>query len=108
MARGYELLENYESNYCVCDKCLEKLTTYTLKWNGKKFKCILNDNRKVVLTSPTSQPIIFHYRDIRCIEMRRWMKIVLVMKDREIVLSGFRRKSAFYKLKSYFSRQLLF
>ena len=104
---GYSRLYELESNH-ICEECLIKLTSYSIKWNNKTFKCIPNNCRAVTLYSKTSPPINFNYSDIKRIEMRPWMKTVLVLADSEIILSGFRRKSIFKVIKDCFTRQLLY
>jgi hypothetical protein len=103
---NYRRLNEVE-NIHICEECLTKLPVYSIKWNNKKFKCITNDGRGVTLYSNTSAPVTFYYRDIKRVELRRWMKTVLVLSEREIVLSGYRRKSIFNSLKQYFKRQML-
>ena len=107
MTNQYQPINNYES--CdYCDKCLCKYKKYNLKWNNKSFKCVLNDNRSIVLYGKHSQPVRFNYRNIKRIEMRKWMKIVLIMDhDQEIVFKGWRRKSVFNALKNYFTLQMI-
>lgn len=103
---GYSRLYEVENNH-ICEQCLTKLPAYSIKWNNKTFKCVPNNCRAVTLYSKTSAPVNFYYRDIKRIEMRSWMKTVLVLADREIILSGFRRKSIFNIIRDCFSRQLL-
>lgn len=90
----------------ICEYCLGDMTMYNIKWNGKKFRCVLNDNRSVVLCSNTGAPVRFYYREIKRVELRRWFKVVLVLENREVILSGYRRKSIFNAMKKYFMRQL--
>ncbi|MGI9554903.1 MAG: hypothetical protein ACR2M6_02910 [Vampirovibrionia bacterium] len=104
---GYSRLYELESNH-ICEECLTKLPAYSIKWNNKTFKCIPNNCRAVTLYSKKSAPVSFNYRDIKSIELRSWMKTVLVLADREIILSGFRRKSIFNVIRGCFTRQLLY
>ena len=92
----------------ICNQCLGEMSMYNINWNGTKFRCVLNDNRSVVLYSNTGPPFRFYYRDIKRIELRLWFKVVLVLENREIILSGYRRKSIFNALNKYFIRQVYF
>ena len=106
----YEPIFNFEScNICnYCEKCLASYPVYKLKWQNKNVKCVLNDNRSIVVYPKFSEPIRYAYRNIKRIEMRPWMKLVLILdEDKEIEFRGWRRKSAFYAIKNYFTRQLL-
>lgn len=103
---NYQRLENNIITNC-CDHCLTKYEIYNFKWNKVPVKCILNDARGVVLYPKNSNFVRFNYKNIKRIEMRPCMKLILVLDDSEVVLKGFRRKTAFYKLRDYFQRQLL-
>ena len=54
---------------------------YNLKWNNKKVRCVLNDNRSIVISAKNSQPIRYYYRNIKRIEKRPWMKLVLIFSS---------------------------
>ena len=107
MSARYQPITNYEScNYC--DKCLCAFPVYKLKWKNRKVDCVLNENRSVVLYSKNSQPVRYYYRNIKRIEKRSWMKLILVLdENKEVELRGWHRNSAFSALKKYFTRQLL-
>ena len=107
MSVKYQPLSNFTS--CdYCDNCLAAFPIYNLKWNNKKVRCVLNDNRSIVISPKNSQPIRYYYRNIKRIEKRSWMKLVLIMDhDQEVEFRGWHRRSAFNALKKYFTRQLL-
>lgn len=90
-----------------CEACLSPYKMYNMKWNKQKLKCVVNDTRSVIFYVNNGQPVRLLYSDIKRIEMRRWMKIVIVLHNKEIILSGYRRKSMFYHLKQCFVDQLI-
>ena len=107
MPAKYQPITNYDGND-ICEQCLAAFPVYTLKWKNKKVDCVLNDNRSIVIYSKNSAPVRYYYRNIKRIEKRSWMKLVLIMdEDEEVVFRGWQRKSAFNALKKYFIRQLL-
>jgi hypothetical protein len=104
----YELIVNTNADpEKYCESCLTEFAVFNLTWNKKRFSCVLNNKRSIVLMAPHSQPFRFYYRDIIRIDYRRWMKVVLVLADREIELKGFRARSAFKALRYYFLRQMV-
>lgn len=105
MPRGYDPLPQYPVK-TVCEACLTPYKIYNMKWNKKHIKCIVNDTRSIVFYIKDGQPVRLLYKDIKRIEMRRWMKIVLVLHNKEIVLSGYRRKSMFNHIKQCFIEQI--
>lgn len=107
MSARYQPITNYDS--CdYCDKCLSAFPVYKLKWKNKKVRCVLNDNRSVVLYSKNSQPVRYYYRNIKRIEKRPRMKLILLLgENEEVELRGWQRKSAFNALKNYFTQQIL-
>ena len=91
----------------ICESCLSNYKQFDMKWNGKKVMCIVNDSRSVVFYSKNGTSMRLLYKDIQRIEMRCWFKLVFVLSNREIVISGFRRKSMFNHLKKCLINQML-
>lgn len=106
MPRGYDPLPPYEIK-TVCEACLTRYRVYHMKWNKQKLKCIVNDNRSVVFYTENGQPVRLLYKDIKRIEFRRWMKIAIILNDKEMVLHGWRSKSLFNHLKRCFTNQMI-
>ena len=91
----------------VCETCLSNYKQFNMKWNGNKVKCIVNDSRSVVFYSKNGTSMRLLYKDIQRIELRGWFKLVFVLSNNEIVISGFRRKSMFNHLKNCLNNQML-
>jgi len=106
MSHGYDPLPSCEMK-TTCEACLSRYPVYNMKWNKQKLKCIVNDTRSVVFYTKCGQPVRLLYKDIKRIEMRRWMKMVIVLHDKEIILCGWRSKSMFYHLKRCFTNQMI-
>lgn len=91
----------------ICETCLSNYRQFHMKWNGHKIKCIVNDSRSVVFYPKNGSTMRLLYKDIKRIELRSWFKLVFVLSNREIVISGFRRKSMFNHLKKCLQNQML-
>lgn len=106
MRPRYSALSVYDMKE-VCESCLSNYKQFKMKYNKTKVKCIVNDSRSVVFYTRTGLPVRLLYQDIKRIEMRSWMKLVFVLSNREIVISGFRRKSMFNHLKKCMQNQMI-
>ena len=106
MSGRYSALDVYDVKE-ICETCLSNYKQFHMKWNGHKVKCVVNDSRSVVFYSKMGAPMRLLYKDIKRIEMRSWMKLVFIIHNREIVISGFRRKSMFNHLKKCLNNQML-
>lgn len=106
MPGGYSALAIYDIKE-ICETCLSNYRQFHMKWNGKKVMCIVNDSRSVVFYPKNGSPMRLLYKDIQRIELRGWFKMVFVLSNREIVISGFRRKSMFKHLKECLNNQML-
>ena len=91
----------------ICETCLSNYRQFHMKGNGHKIKCIVNDSRSVVFYPKNGATMRLLYADIKRIELRGWFKLVFVLSNREIVVSGFRRKSMFKHLKKCLNNQML-
>lgn len=106
MSPTYSPLSMYEKTV-ICETCLTEYKQYNMKWNNYKIKCIVNDSRNVVLYTKMTAPLRIPYKDIKRIELRKCMKLAFVLTNKEILISGFRRKSVFNHLKRCLLNQVL-
>ena len=106
MPNNYSALNVYDLKE-VCENCLCKYKQYSMTWNNKTVKCVVNDNRSVVFYTKHGQPMRLLYKDIKRVELRPCMKLVFILHNSEIVVSGFKRKSMFNHLKRCLENQLL-
>jgi hypothetical protein len=105
---GYRQLAAYDIEVKeICDSCLTHYKTYSMTMNNQKYKCIVNDNRNIVLISASGIPIRLPYKKIKRLEKRGWFSLVFVLSDKEILITGFRRNTMFNHIKTCFTNQLL-
>ena len=101
-------MSNYQRLSCLitaydkknhCELCYAPYKVYKGKFQNTKVCCVLNDNRAVVLYFKNSPPIRLLYQDIKRIEKRGCRQLVLVLRDNEIVINSYKRKSMFNHLR---------
>ena len=106
----YEPLDDihYEKKMC-CETCLASYPVYKVKYNNCKMICVVNDSKRMVFYNSTTHEKVkcIPYFDIKRIETRRWRKLVLILRNGEMVLHGSDSKKMFIKLKEYLMNQLL-
>lgn len=101
-------MSNYQRLPCLitaydkkthCEQCYTPYKVYKGKFQKTKVSCVLNENRAVVLYFKNSPPMRLLYQDIKRIEKRGCRQFVLVLRNDEIVIKSYRRKSMFNHLR---------
>ena len=106
MPDNYSILSVYDVKE-VCSNCLFNYKVYNMTLNNQKIKVVVNDSQSVVFYCNRGKTIRLLYKDIQQIELRSCWKVAFILRDSDMIVSGFRCKSMFKQLKQCLKNQLL-
>ena len=102
---NYQLLPCSEIKK-TCQACLSLYKVYEMKFNKLDVKCVINDNRSVVIYFNNGRTMTIPYTHIKSIESRKYFNTTIVLANSKIIVTGWKSKSLFRHLRQCLINQM--